>query len=143
MMARDRGIRLPAHVVAVYPIAQPDTTTNSYSEEAFAKPLSRAGMSWFFGWYTPTETQRRDPRIDLVHANLRGLPPVTIVNAQIDPLRDDGAMLEQALRSAGVPVTRRVWDGVTHEFFGLTPVVDKAAEAQQWAADRLKQVLGR
>jgi acetyl esterase/lipase len=141
--ARDAGLPMPVHVLSVYPIAQGDTTTASYTANAGAKPLNRAMMSWFFGYYTRSPADRRDPRIDLVHANLRGLPPVTIVNAQIDPLHDDGAMLEAALRSAGVAVDRRVWNGETHEFFGLAAVDAKAAEAQQYAAHRLKRGFGQ
>ena len=143
MQARDKGLQAPVHVVSVYPIAQGDTTTPSYVENAYAKPLSRGLMSWFFNYYTRTPADRQDPRIDLGHAHLRGLPPTTIINAQIDPLRDDGMLLEQALRAAGVPVERRVFDGVTHEFFGMSAVVDKSAEAQRWASDRLKQAFGQ
>ena len=47
-------------------------------------------------------SQKSDPRLDLVNARLEGLPPVTIINAQTDPLREDGAMLADALRQAGV-----------------------------------------
>ena len=54
------------------------------------------------------------------------------------PLRDDGAQLEQALRSAGVSVERRLYPGVTHEFFGTAAVVQKAQEAQIYAGERLK-----
>ena len=50
---------------------------------------------------------KKDTRLDLVNAKLAGLPPVTIINAQIDPLREDGALLEAALKRAGVKVRRR------------------------------------
>ena len=68
-------------------------------------------------------------------------PPVTIVNAEIDPLLDDGRMLEEALRKAGVSVERKVYFGATHEFFGMAAVVQDAKEAQQWAAERLRRSL--
>lgn len=107
-----------------------------------AKPLSRAGMQWFFRNYTGTPADLRDSRISLVRANLRGLPPTTIVNAQIDPLRSDGEQLAAALRAAGVRVDRRVWNGVTHEFFGMGAVVDKAREAVQFGAAGLRRGFG-
>jgi len=44
----------------------------------------------------------------LVKADLRDLLPVTIISAQIDPLLDDGAMLEYPLRDAGSSLERRV-----------------------------------
>jgi acetyl esterase/lipase len=140
--ARDAKLPMPKAIISVYPIAQPDTMTASYVENANAKPLSRAMMGWFARHASRTPADLQDPRINLVKANLAGLPPVTIINAQIDPLRDDGAMLEQALKQANVPVERRVYDGVAHEFFGMGAVVDKAMEASQYAGERVKSALG-
>jgi acetyl esterase/lipase len=142
MMARDRRVRLPVHVLSVYPIADGDTESPSYTENAMAKPLSRAGMQWFFRHYPRTSADLRDRRISLIRANLRGLPPTTIINAQIDPLRSDGQQLAAALRAAGVRTDARVWNGVTHEFFGMGAVVDKAKEAVQFGAAGLRRGFG-
>lgn len=139
MLARDGGVALPVHVLAVYPIADGDTESLSYVENAMAMPLSRAGMEWFFRHYPRTPADLRDPRISLIRANLRGLPPTTIVTAQIDPLRSDGEELAAALRAAGVETSARNWNGVTHEFFGMGAVVDKAAEAVQFGAAGLRR----
>ena len=35
----------------------------------------------------------------------------------------------------------RNYDGVTHEFFGMSAVVDKAKDAMQFAGTNLKQAL--
>jgi acetyl esterase/lipase len=140
--ARDNNLQRPLAVISVYPIAQPDTTTDAYNTYANAKPLSRPMMAWFARHTARTPADLQDPRINLVKANLRDLPPVTIINAEIDPLRDDGAMLERAIRDAGGQVERRKYDGVTHEFFGMAAVVDKARDAQQYAGDRLKAAFG-
>lgn len=140
--ARDRQMSAPSAVIAVYPIAGTDTTTPAYVENAQAKPLSRAMMSWFFQNYLDGPQDRDDPRLNLVAADLRGLPPTTIINAQIDPLRSDGELLAERLRAAGVEVQQRSWNGVTHEFFGMGAVLDEALQAQQWAADALKRAFG-
>lgn len=58
--------------------------------------------------------------------------------AHLRRIRDDGAQLEEALRSAGVSVERKLYSGVTHEFFGAAAVVQKAQEAQAYAGQRLK-----
>ena len=141
--ARDARLPAPRHIVAVYPVAQTDTTTPSYAQYALSKPLSRGMIGWFVGYTVRTPADLQDPRLKLTAANLRGLAPVTIVNAEIDVLRDDGAQLEQALRGAGVSVERRLYPGVTHEFFGMAPVVAKAAQAQQYAGARLRAAFGR
>ena len=51
-------------------------------------------------------------------------------------------MLAQRLKDAGVTVEQKTYDGVTHEFFGMAAVVDKAKDAQQMGADGLKKGLG-
>ena len=76
-------------------------------------------------------------------AKLQGLPPVTLISAQIDPLQSDGVMLEKALKAGGVAVERKNYDGVTHEFFGMAAVVKKAKDAQEYAGQRLKRAWGR
>lgn len=136
--ARDQSLARPDAVIAVYPIAGGDTATASYIEQANAKPLDRAGMNWFFDHYLKSPAERQDPRINLVAADLRNLPPVTIINAQFDPLRSDGELLATRLRAAGVPVEQKTYSGVTHEFFGMSAVLDEARDAQEFATDRLK-----
>lgn len=138
--ARDAELPMPAHVLAIYPVAQTASlTTPSYLENALAQPLGRAMMPWFFDKLLRSEADRDDTRLDLVRADLRGLPEVTIVNARLDPLRSDGAQLEDALREAGVAVERCDYDGVTHEFFGAAAVLGKARDAQSYAGERLRR----
>lgn len=137
--ARDAGLQAPKHVLAVYPITQSSTNTASYLENAVAMPLNRAMMQWFFDKTIRSEADLKDPRIQLVDADLKGLPSVTLINARIDPLRSDGEKMEDALKKAGVQVERRDYEGVTHEFFGTAAVVQKAKDAQMYAGVRLKQ----
>lgn len=142
IMARDTKVQMPLAIVSVYPIAGTDTTTPSYVENAQAKPLNRAMMSWFLNNYLKGPQDRTNPRVDLMAAQLGGLPPTTIINAQIDPLRSDGEMLAQKLKAAGVSTEQKTYAGVTHEFFGMGAVVDNAMAAEQMAADALKKAFG-
>ena len=137
--ARDGRLQMPTHVLSVYPIAQADTMTESYVQHANAKPLNRAMMGWFARHTARTPADLRDPRISLVEARLQDLPPVTIITAEMDPLRTDGEMLERALASAGVAVERRNFEGVAHEFFGMAATVADAKAAQEYAGRRLQQ----
>ncbi len=137
--ARDEKQQMPVHQVLVYPVADSSFNTPSYQENATAKPLSKAAMMWFAKHYLKSEQEGKDPRIMLIGANLKGLPSTTIITAQIDPLRSEGQMLGDRLKAAGVDVTVRNFDGVTHEFFGMGAVVDKAKEAVQVAAAGLKR----
>lgn len=141
--ARDAGMVAPEAIVAVYPIASSDQSLPSKSEAANAKPLNTPMLTWFGHYVQRTPADMMDPRWDLTKATLRGLPPVTIINADIDPLRDDGMALERALRAAGVATERKVYPGVTHEFFGMGAVVRGARDAETYAVARAKVALGR
>lgn len=141
--ARDRGLAMPRHILSVYPIADSRPGIPSRLINANAKPLNTPMLDWFGYYYARSPKDLQDPRINLVRANLRGLPPVTIVNAQIDPLLSDGVNLAAALRRAGVPVEQRTFGGVTHEFFGMGAVVNGAKLANDYAVARLRAATGR
>lgn len=141
--ARDNGLAKPLHILSVYPIANSDMNLPSKQDSANAKPLNTPMLKWFGYYYATSVADQQDPRINLMKANLRDLPPTTIVNAQIDPLRSDGETLAQALRSAGVRVEQRTFPGVTHEFFGMGKVVRGAYDAEMYAIGRVKASLAK
>lgn len=143
IMARDQGVKAPVGILSVYPIAQSNMNTPSYQKYATAKPLDKPMMMWFTKNYTNTMAEAKDPRLNLVAANLKGLPPVTIINAELDPLQDDGMMLEKSLKAAGVKVDRKLYKGVTHEFFGMGAFVPQAMEAEMYGVMQLKKAFGK
>jgi acetyl esterase len=139
IMARDKGDAQPVHLLLVYPLASADMTTPSYVEHENAQPLDKKMMKWFTEQYFRTPADAKDPRIDLLHANLTGLAPTTIISAEIDPLYSDSRALEQKLKEAGVVVEQKTYDDVTHEFFGMVAVVDEARDAVRFASSRLDE----
>ena len=140
--ARDQNLTPPVAIVSVYPVAATSPDTPSKKEDANAKPLNTPMLTWFFSHVLNNDGEKGDPRLNLVTANLKGLPPVTVINAEIDPLRSDGDMLVEKLKAAGVQTEHKLYSGVTHEFFGMDAVVAKAAEAQDYAAAQLKKGFG-
>ena len=139
LMARDAGIELPAHILSVYPVADGDTESPTYDEYANAVPLNRPLMEWFFDKYLSDPSDAQSPLISLVDADLNGLPPTTIINAEIDPLRAEGEELAQRMSEAGVSVEQQTFPGVTHEFFGMAAVLEQAVQAQDLAVSRLQE----
>jgi acetyl esterase/lipase len=136
--ARDQKLTPPVSVISVYPVATTTMDTPSKKEDAAAKPLNTPMLAWFFDKVLPTAAAKDDVRLNLVAADLKGLPPITIINAQIDPLRSDGETLAAAMRTAGVKVEQKTYPGVTHEFFGMAKVVRGAKDANELAVARLK-----
>ena len=140
LLAKEAGVALPDHIVSVYPVADDDVQSPSYDQYANAAPLNRAGVIWFFDRYVPAWNEGgTNMFFALVRADLSGLPPTTIINAEIDPLEAEGGELANQLEAAGVEVTRKVYDNVTHEFFGLNHILEQAEDAQNLAAQALKK----
>ena len=142
MMARDKKIMVPIYAVLVYPVANNDMNSESYVKYAQAKPLNKAMMGWFVKNYLTSEAQAADPRISLVKANLAGFPKTLIIGAEIDPLQSEGKLLADKLKDAKVETDYELYNGVTHEFFGMAAVVPQAKDAQALAAKKLKSALG-
>lgn len=144
MMARDRHGTMPVYQVLVYPITNYGFDTPSYIENANAKPLNKPMMQWFFQKYLRTPADGANPYVSILRSpNLKGLPPATVITAQIDPLRSEGKAYADRLRSSGIPVVYKNYTGVTHEFFGMGAVEEKARAAEQLAAQGLRTAFSK
>jgi len=136
MMARDKKAAMPVHQLLVYPVVNDDMNAESYITYANAKPLNKAMMGWFFKHYGG------DPAnpyaLPMKAASLKGLPPSTVIAAEIDPLLTEGKLYTAKLKKDGVRVAYKEYKGVAHEFFGMGAVVPAAKDAEQYAADALK-----
>jgi acetyl esterase len=83
---------------------------------------------------------RRDWRFAPLEAtDLDGVAPACVVLAECDPLVDEGIAYADRLRAAGVPVQLELARGVTHDFIKMGRVLKEAGQAQQAAADALKE----
>ena len=136
MMARDKKSPLPLHQLLVYPVVNDDMNTRSYLQYADAKPLNKPMMAWFFKHYGGDPSNAY--ALPMKAATLKGLPPATVISAEIDPLLSEGKAYADRLKKDGVRVAYKEYKGVAHEFFGMDAVVPRAREAQQYAADALK-----
>ncbi len=144
LRARDKGLVLPVHQLLVYPVTDNNLETPSYVKNAAAKPLDKPMMKWFFAHAVNNNSSAAiNPYAFPMRAQLAKLPPATVLNAEIDPLLDDGVKYAAKLKAAGVPVTQQTFPGVTHEFFGMGAVVDKSKEAVKVAADALKTAFAK
>ncbi len=140
IMARDGNLQKPTHMLLVYPVAGTDMNTPSYIQNQNAMPLSKGAMGWFVDKTLSKPDDAKSPMLNLTTmADLKGLPSATVVTDSIDPLMSEGKMLAEKLKAAGVPTTYRNYEGVTHEFFGMAPVVSDAEKAQDAAAHDLRE----
>lgn len=141
LRARANDEPMPVHQLLVYPVATfaPEgAAAESVGRFANAKPLNAAMLQWFASYYLPDPALAAEPAASPMSASdLSGLPSATVIAAEIDPLQSQGQLYAQALTDAGVETSYSLYEGVTHEFFGMGAVVDKAKEAETEAASAL------
>jgi acetyl esterase len=144
LLARENGDPLPVHQVLVYPVAQlVSADTPSALTYADAAPLNRAMLGWFKERYLPDPSAAMNGLVSpLLVEDLSGLPPATVILAEIDPLLSEGIAYASRLEEAGVDVVWEEYAGVTHEFFGMGAVLPEAQDAVALAAERLQESFG-
>ena len=145
MAAVEKKLTPPIYQVLIYPVSDAAAPTSpSLEEYKNAKPLNTAMMKWFGKNYLKNDADAADIRMSpaLAGEKLKGLPPATIIAAEIDPLRSGVEKLSQALQAQGVKVNYKMYPGVTHEFFGMGAIVDKAKDAEDLVNSDLKKAFG-
>ena len=141
LMAKEKGGKMPIAQLLVYPVADFRGGYPSYDENTDSIPLNSKMMPWFAGYYLENDSQKTEKYASPILAeDVGGLPPAIVITAENDPLRDEGEAYAKKLADAGVSVKSQRFDGVTHEFFGLAGIVDKADEAHKFATEGLQKV---
>jgi acetyl esterase len=143
LRARDLGAPHIRHQVLIYPATHCDFDTPSYRENAQGYFLTADAMRWFWAHYLENPAQASEPYACPAHAaDLKGLPPATVITAEYDPLRDEGEDYAAQLRAAGVPVLLKRYDGMIHGFVSMGDVFDDARAAQRLIAEQLRAAWG-
>ncbi|MCY1141597.1 alpha/beta hydrolase fold domain-containing protein [Actinoplanes sp. Pm04-4] len=132
------GEQVPVAQVCVYPVTTADQFGESMEDAADGRPLNRALLSWMamhaFEGKPEAATDPRIALLDWTDEQRRLMPPTLVITDERDVLRSQGQQFAQDLQKAGVATTHRYYEGVMHEFFGASAVLDKAEQAQQEAA---------
>lgn len=132
--------RLRAQLLA-YPALDGALATASYDELGTGFGLTRDQMRWYWDAYAPGGAARAPEASPLRAPDLAGLPAAVIVQAELDPLLDDGLDYAQRLRAAGVDADVHVWPGMVHGFLRYRGLLDDAHAALDDAAARLAALL--
>ena len=133
IMSQDRSGPPLAGQMLVYPITDCDLTRKSYRKFGKGYLLTKKTMKWSWEQYAPE--LKMHPWASPIRARShRRLPPCLMMVANCDPLRDEGVLYAETLKSSGVPVQLRVFEGQIHAFFSAVPPTSSSIEAQQEAA---------
>jgi len=145
LMARDRGGPKLVFQLLFYPAISAANDTPSqreFSKDGFV--LSRADMEWFWGHYLNGPADAAYPLACPNKANnLAGLPPALVETASHDPLRDEGEQYAEQMKKAGVRVTLKRYQGVTHGFVSFADALDQGKTGIKEAGEALRGAFGK
>lgn len=95
-------------------------TSASYMQNASGYFQTKALCYFALESYAPG--QYNNPEVSPALAkDFRGLPPAVIINAEFDPLRDDGILYASKLKAAGINVWEKCFAGQIHCLIGQMP----------------------
>ena len=95
----------------------------------------------FWDTYISSVTDRRDPYLATLLADLRGMPPVFLLVAECDVLAEQNMLMAGRLLEAEVPVKVKVYPGAPHSFIEAMEVSKVASDAIDDGAAWLREML--
>ncbi|MGZ5221180.1 MAG: alpha/beta hydrolase [Chitinophagaceae bacterium] len=123
--AQKEGIshKIKVHIMNGLPIdLRPENMETSVSYQQNATGYFQTKAACYFAVETYAPGQYDNPEVSpILTEDLKGLPPAVIINAEFDPLRDDGILYAAKLRKAGVKVWDKCFAGQIHCLIGLQP----------------------
>jgi acetyl esterase/lipase len=140
LFARDTSAPVLRHQLLIYPVTTTDLS-RGMDPEYDGVMLERDELQWHQDNYLPSPDAATDSRVNVLEADLAGLPDTTLILAECDPIRPQGELYVAALEAAGVPVRTHLTLGMVHGFFGLDEVFPSATEAMTFAGERLAAAL--
>jgi monoterpene epsilon-lactone hydrolase len=140
LRARERGLPRPAAALLLSPFADLEASGESYdagTDPLFTREFCRGLALGFLG----EAAGPRDPRVNLLYADLGGLSPLCIQAGGDEALLDDARSLGERARLAGLDVRLDVFPGMLHTFqmaAGRAPEADDAIRRLAgWVRPRL------
>jgi monoterpene epsilon-lactone hydrolase len=140
---RDQGLPMPAAIVSIsawydLELKNPTLVSNAEKDKILSMPLVE-----FFreSWIGGTDAGPDDPRVNLLHADLAGLPPLYVSYGTDELLVGEINEFADRARATGVDVTLREVPGGQHLFLmaaGVVPETDAAiADMGRWIRGKL------
>jgi len=110
----------------------------SYQQNATGYFQTKAACYFALEKYAPGEYN--NPEVSpLLTEDLTGLPPAVIINAEFDPLKDDGILYADKLRKSGVKVWDKCFAGQIHMLLGLPPGAEEIKEFEAMVKNAMKE----
>jgi acetyl esterase/lipase len=133
--ARDGGAGLAAQIL-ICPALDPAADYPPLDDFG----LHRAEMRFFWDAYAPPGTDRSDPDLNPLAADLADLPPAVVIAAELDVLGDEAERYAASLLRAGVAVVAARYLGMIHDFPRKLAMFDAAHAAVAQIGATLRRI---
>ncbi|HBR1265807.1 TPA: alpha/beta hydrolase [Klebsiella quasipneumoniae] len=127
----------PAQLILIYPMLDPTASMASYVSNGADYVITRDTLLSGYEMYLASTPANHLDASPLWRDDFHGLPPVHILTAEFDPLRDEGEALHRRLMAQGVESSCQRYLGVIHGFFQLGGISRAAREAMRDIAWRV------
>ncbi|MGZ5189953.1 MAG: alpha/beta hydrolase fold domain-containing protein, partial [Flavisolibacter sp.] len=118
----------------------PQNMETSVSYQENAKGYFQTKDASYFAIENYAPGQYTNPEVSpILNKDLKGLPPAVIINAEFDPLRDDGILYATKLKNAGVKVWEKCFAGQIHCLIGLPPDAVEMKEFEAIIKNAMKE----
>jgi acetyl esterase/lipase len=141
---RDRGAALPGAILSISPWCDPTLSGKSIESNADRDKLLSRGLLEFFRscWLDGTGVDFTDPQVNLLNADLSGLPPIAVFYGEDELLASEAFEFGCRAEQAGGDVIVRPVEAGQHSFIigaGRVPEVDQAiTEMGSWLRSTLR-----
>ena len=143
-LAHGRGAPSLRLQFLVYPPLDYRADTPSMRETVDPVFFDRNDLAWCWAHYLAHDSDGESPLASPLRApDVRGLPPMLVITAELDPLRDEGELYAARLAAAGVPTELVRFEGMVHGFYSMNGVLSAADEAQAVTAAALRRAFAR
>lgn len=132
------GTWLPAQLILIYPMLDATAASASYISNGEGYIITRDTLLSGYEMYLPATESAHPEASPLWRDDFSGLPPVHILTAEYDPLRDEGEALYQRMVEQNVACTCQRYAGVIHGFFQLGGISLAARHAMGDIAWRIR-----
>jgi len=132
------GAWLPAQLILIYPMLDATAASASYVSNGEDCIITRDTLLSGYEMYLPSTESAHPEASPLWRDDFSGLPPVHILTAEYDPLRDEGEALYQRMVEQNVACTCQRYAGVIHGFFQLGGISLAARHAMGDVAWRIR-----
>jgi len=140
LRVRNTGQWLPRQLILIYPMLDATASSNSYKINGSDYLLTSDTLLSGFEAYFPNTDFTHPEASPLFRNDFAGLPPVHIITAEYDPLRDEGENLFSRMIDQGVTCTAQRYLGVIHGFFQLGGISQTARNLMRDICTRICSV---